>query len=97
MDITFLCNSAPSSLLTISLSAIYLAKASKYDVLNDHGIIFHSFWYGQGQEEYHGLLFTYYHEAELREMLEKSFVVLDIQRYTEIDENDSLYVIGKKS
>ncbi len=65
-------------------------------VLKDAGVLFHSFWYGTKQEEHHGLLFVYYTEAELRDMIGEAFEILDIQRYTEMEDNDSLYVALKK-
>lgn len=64
--------------------------------LNDQGIIFHSFWYGDGQEDYDGLRFVYYKEEALKVLFNDLFEVLLVERYTEMDEGDSLYIIGKK-
>lgn len=65
-------------------------------LLKSDGIALHSFWYGEGHDSAQGLHFEYYTEATLREVIGATFEILDIQRYTEMDENDSLVVILKK-
>ena len=66
-------------------------------VLNDAGLVLHSFWYGTGQETMHGLRFTYYTEATLREVWGEGFEVLALERYQEIEEGDSLYILLRKT
>ncbi len=65
-------------------------------VLNEKGIIFHSFWYGDSEEDYDGLRFVYYTEEILKEIFGTSFQVILTSRYTEMEENDSVYIIGRK-
>lgn len=65
------------------------------DVLNEKGIIFHSFWKGNKEEEHHGLLFVYYMEEELLKIAEEYFRVIEIKTYTEMETNDSIYLILK--
>lgn len=64
--------------------------------LNENGILFHALWKGKGQESFDGLLFVYYTEDELRNILEHEFNILDVCTYTESEENDSLYIVIKK-
>ena len=62
-------------------------------ILNPNGILFHSFWHGKKIEEHHGLLFVYYTEDELRNMIKNDYNILKIQKYTEFEKNDSIYII----
>ena len=64
-------------------------------VLNDGGILFHSFWHGDKEEKHHGLLFVYYLEAQLIDMVEEDFEVLGIKRYAEMAADDSFYIALK--
>ncbi len=69
----------------------------QHAVLNDAGLLLHSFWSGTGEEEMHGLRFAYYTEATLREILGEGFDVLALERYQEMGEGDSLYVLLRKA
>ena len=66
------------------------------DILNPQGILFHSFWHGDKIEKHHGLLFTYYTEDELIKMVKDDYNILKIQRYTEFEKDDSLFVVLQK-
>ena len=63
------------------------------EMLNPNGIIFHSFWKGNKVEEMEGLLFTYYEIGDLKKMIESIFDVLAMETYTEIEKDDSIYVV----
>jgi len=65
-------------------------------ILKPGGIALHSFWHGDGSEDMHGLHFAYYTEASLRQYIGDEYSILTMQRYTEMHEDDSLYVILKK-
>ena len=65
------------------------------DVLNPNGIVFHSFWKGNKVEEMEGMLFTYYEMADLKKMTESNFDVLDMETYTEIEKDYSIYAVLK--
>jgi trans-aconitate methyltransferase len=65
-------------------------------ILNQKGILFHSFWYGNKIEKHHGLLFVYYTEDELINMVKNDYKILKIQKYTEFENNDSFFVILQK-
>lgn len=68
----------------------------QYEVLNDEGIICHSFWKGEGSEVFKGLFVNYHSEQALREFFEVYFETLLIKSYAEFEEADSLLLIGKK-
>jgi len=65
------------------------------DVLNDGGILFHSFWHGHKVEEHHGMLFVYYLEEQLIEKVQDDFEILEIKKYSEMETNDSFYIVLK--
>ena len=67
------------------------------EMLNPHGIVFHSFWKGNKVEEMEGLLFTYYEKEDLKKLVESNFEILALETYTEMEKDDSIYVILRTS
>ena len=65
-------------------------------VLPSGGIMFHSLWYGDHEEEHHGLLFIYYTEATFARLLGDGVEILASDRYTELEIDDSIYFVLKK-
>lgn len=66
--------------------------------LNKNGIIFMTMWYGTYREEfYEDLRFVYYTEHEIIELLPKELEIEAIERYTEMEENDSLLIVLRKN
>lgn len=65
------------------------------DILNPGGILFHSFWYGDHEESIHGLRFQYYTEETLLAIVESLSEVLEIARYSEVEAEDSFYLVLK--
>ncbi len=66
------------------------------EVLTDGGLAMHSFWYGDGEEEFHGLLSAYYTEEKLLEIIGSAFEVVEMDRYKEMETGDSFYVVLQK-
>lgn len=66
------------------------------EVLNDEGILFHTFWRGNSEEIYDGLRFVYYEKEELINIFKKYFNIIEINYYCEEKEKDSIYIILKK-
>ena len=66
------------------------------DILQTGGIALHSFWYGDEESEHEGLRFVYYTEATLKAQINNAFDVVEINRYTEMETDDSLYIILRK-
>ncbi len=63
------------------------------EILNPNGIILHSFWNGSKTENIEGLIFTYYEMDDLKKMTESDFEILATETYTEMEKDDSIYVI----
>lgn len=66
------------------------------EILNDNGIICHSFWKGEGSEIFKGLFVNYHTKAKLEEYFQDFFDILSIDSYHEFEDDDSLLLIGKK-
>ncbi len=69
---------------------------SQARLLNSEGIIFHSLWYGHGEEVYDGLRFQYYDERVIESMYKMNFKILALCRYSEDEPDDSVYLIARK-
>lgn len=81
--------------LTLEQLKSSIQKQSKR--LNQKGIIFHTFWYGEGEEVIENLLFRYYNEDSLREMFESLFDIVHMERYTEVETMDSILIVARIS
>lgn len=68
----------------------------QYNILNNNGIICHSFWKGVGSETYKGLLVNYHDEVGLQKLFGKYFEVITIDIYKEFEDEDSLLLIAKR-
>lgn len=64
-------------------------------LLNEGGIICHSFWRGEKQEEFRGLFFQYYLEEEIQSFLEPRYSILRTELYSEFEENDSFLILAR--
>ncbi|MGO1818662.1 MAG: class I SAM-dependent methyltransferase [Senegalia sp. (in: firmicutes)] len=69
----------------------------QYNILNEGGLALHSFWKGNSEEIVEGLKFVYYEKGELLELFSKKFKVVDVDYYTEMEYEDSIYIIVKKT
>ena len=67
------------------------------EVLNKGGLLMHSFWYGDKEEEHHGLRFVYYTEVGILEAAGAGLDLVVMARYTEMEEGDSFYILLRKS
>ncbi len=67
------------------------------DVLNQDGIAFHSFWKGDKTEYKHGLRFVYYEIDKLEKIIGNNFDILEMNTFTEMEKDDSIYVVLKNS
>ncbi|WP_371805413.1 trans-aconitate 2-methyltransferase [Candidatus Lokiarchaeum ossiferum] len=66
------------------------------DILQTNGIICHSFWQGDKEENMDGLLFIYYTMEQLQALFQEHFQILKMEQYQEMEPNDSIYLIAKK-
>lgn len=65
-------------------------------LLNYNGIICHSFWKGQGREDFKGMLVNYHDEDDLQRLFSPKFEILELISYAEFEENDSVLLIARK-
>jgi cyclopropane fatty-acyl-phospholipid synthase-like methyltransferase len=65
------------------------------EILNPNGIICHSFWKGEGAEEFNGLLVNYQTKESLGILFGNCFEILLLEEYKEFEAGDSLLFIGK--
>ena len=63
------------------------------ELLTPGGLILHSFWYGDHEEEYPGMLAVYHTEATLTDAFGPRFEILKMARYAEMDDGDSLFCL----
>ncbi len=94
-DRTFDCIYSNKVLHHIAREDLKRSFQRQKDILNPNGIAFHSFWRGDEDENFDGLLFTKYQNDGLKEILGDIFDILNIETYTEMEKDDSLYVILK--
>ena len=66
-------------------------------VLNPGGIALHSLWYGDEEEEHSGLRFVHYTEETFAALVPDAFIIVEQERYTEMEENDSLVVVMRNA
>ncbi|MFC2170969.1 class I SAM-dependent methyltransferase, partial [Calditrichota bacterium] len=77
-------------------SDIHRSYTRQKELLNDGGLLMHSFWYGDKEEEFQGLRFVYYTEDELLNTIGSGYEIMAMERYKEDEDNDSFYVILRK-
>lgn len=68
----------------------------QFEILNHGGLICHSFWIGEGTEDFKGMFVNYHSEPNLRAIFGDYFEILMLESYQEFDEGDSLFLIAKR-
>jgi len=63
--------------------------------LSSNGLIAHSFWLGEENQEISGMLFTYYKKDDLLDIISAQFEILSTLNYEEFEVGDSLFVVAK--
>jgi SAM-dependent methyltransferase len=68
------------------------------EILQDEdGLVCHSFWKGEGIEDMDGIMFSNYHtEESLKALMKPYFEVLQIKSYKEMEDGDSILIVGRK-
>lgn len=94
-DQTFDCIYSNKVLHHLSRADLETSLRRQKTVLNDAGLLLHSFWYGSGEKEHHGLHFTYYTEADLAAVCD-DFDIVALAPYKEMKDGDSLYILLRK-
>ena len=62
------------------------------EILTDGGIVYHTFWEGEGEEFIEDLRFNYQVESYLRKIFSDRFEIIEISIYKELRDNDSIMI-----
>lgn len=65
-------------------------------LLNDNGLVLHSFWRGDSEETFHGVYSAYYQADPLTQIFAQTFELLKVGKYTEMEMDDSLWIVARK-
>lgn len=74
---------------------LILSFERQAELLNNEGIICHSFWRGDTEEEFSGLFFQYYFEEEIQTILKSSYTILKTVLYREFEDDDSFLIVAQ--
>ena len=74
---------------------LLISLRNQKELLTSGGMVFHSFWRGTGTEEHHGLKFVYQNEDSLEDAFGSTFAEVEVVTYSEMGDDDSLYVIAQ--
>lgn len=83
-------------LIHFSPAELQQSFARQHELLNDKGLLLHSFWYGEGEQQFDGLTLVRHNEQDLTAMLEDSFDILALQHHAKMADDDSIYVVARK-
>jgi len=92
----FDCIYSNKVLMHLPQGDLFQSLQRQADLLKSSGLLFHSFWYGSTSERFDGLLFNYYNEEFLQRLVEPDYELVEMKRYTEMEKDDSIYMIMKK-
>jgi cyclopropane fatty-acyl-phospholipid synthase-like methyltransferase len=92
----FDCIYSNKVLHNLSKSQLEDSFRNQAKILNPDGILFHTFWHGDSEEEHSGLRFVYHTPEKLHKMTRDKFEEIAVSMYTEMEENDSFYVLLRK-
>ena len=73
-----------------------LSIKRQHDILNEGGIILHSFWKGEGSEVFKGLLVNYQTQETLTHFYQELFDIISIENYKEFEDDDSILLLARK-
>jgi SAM-dependent methyltransferase len=95
-DRTFDCIYSNKVMHHVRQDQMKVSFRRQYELLHAKGLALHSFWYGHEIEDYDGMMVYQVTETDLERILDGKFEILELERYTEMEENDSLYGIFRK-
>lgn len=96
IDRKFDCIYSNKVLQHLSKDNLGASFAHQVEKLNDGGILFHTFWYGNKEEVMQSLLFNYYTEETIKAIIGDRFEIVTFKRYTEIEPDDSFFIVLKQ-
>lgn len=95
-DRTFDCIYSNKVLMHLTKEELNDSFKKQWGLLNDGGILFHTFWKGDGKDYYGDMLNQYYSEKLLSYEVDSRFELIFLGHYEEFEENDSIILIAKK-
>jgi len=95
-DRTFDAIFTNKALIHLSPEELQQSFDRQHDILNDDGVILHSFWYGEGENVFNGLKLVYHNEKDLTAMLKDKFTIIGLHKHAKQAENDSIFVVARK-
>ncbi|MBC8346186.1 MAG: class I SAM-dependent methyltransferase [Candidatus Marinimicrobia bacterium] len=76
--------------------ALQLSIKKQSSILNNGGIVCHSFWKGEECYEMKNALFNHHLEEDLDQFFSPHFEILLLEAYKEMEADDSILLIGEK-
>ena len=95
-DRTFDAIFSNKALIHLSPAELQQSFDRQHAVLNDNGLLLHSFWIGEGEATFNDLKLVYHNEHDLTKMLEKSFDIVALEKHAKMADDDSIYVLARK-
>lgn len=95
VDKQFDCIYSNKALIHLSQAELIISLENQKKVLTPDGLIFHTFWLGKDSAEFNGLFFQYYSVDEIKTLFEKEYTVLRVESYSEMEKNDSCFIVCK--
>ncbi len=65
--------------------------------INPKGILLHSFWFGEGEMEHGGIKYNNYNFESIKKQISNNLEILELEMYSEMEEDDSFYIVLRKS
>lgn len=75
---------------------LYVSIARQGAILHPEGLVCHSFWKGNGIENFDDMFVNNHTEEGLRSFFASAFEILHLSHYKEFEDNDSLFLIARK-
>jgi len=95
-DRTFDCIYSNKVLIHLTRQELSQSLARQHEILNEKGLLLHSFWRGDKDEVYDDLRITYYTEKQLLDLMKDDYEVLEINKHAKMTEGDSVYLVARK-
>ena len=95
-DQNFDCIYSNKVLIHLNDKELKSSITSQHEVLNDDGLICHSFWKGEETETHKGLLVNNQTLDSIKKIFCDKFEVLDLEEYKEFEDKDSILLIMRK-
>jgi trans-aconitate methyltransferase len=84
------------ALIHLSSDELRQSFARQHSLLNDNGLILHSFWAGEGEDTFNELKLVYHNKQDLTKMLATSFDIVALEKHAKMADDDSIYVLARK-